>query len=46
VSVALYGYRDHLYVGLDADATSFPDLGVFRELLARSFDEVVTASGV
>jgi WS/DGAT/MGAT family acyltransferase len=44
VSIALYGYRDRLYVGLDADATSFPDLEEFRRQLARSFDEVVEAA--
>ncbi len=44
VSIALYGYRDHLYVGLDADATSLPDLDAFRGLLARSFAEVVEAA--
>jgi diacylglycerol O-acyltransferase / wax synthase len=44
VSIALYGYRDRLYVGLDADATSLPDVEHFRELLAASFDEVVAAA--
>jgi diacylglycerol O-acyltransferase / wax synthase len=44
VSIALYGYRDRLYVGLDADATALPDLDAFRDLLARSFAEVVEAA--
>jgi len=44
VSIALYGYRDRLYVGLDADAASFPDLDEFRGLLARSFEQVVEAA--
>jgi hypothetical protein len=44
VSVALYGYRGSLYVGLDADATSFPDLDAFRALLARCFAELVEAA--
>ena len=44
VSVALYGYRDHLYVGLDADATSFPDLAAFRGMLTQSFEDVVAAA--
>ena len=44
ISVALYGYRDRLYVGLDADATSLPDLDEFRALLARSFDEVIASA--
>jgi diacylglycerol O-acyltransferase len=43
VSIAFYGYRDRLYVGLDADATALPDLDEFRRLLARSFDEVFAA---
>jgi WS/DGAT/MGAT family acyltransferase len=45
VSIALYGYRDRLYVGIDTDATSLPDLDDFRRLLARSFEEVVGAAG-
>ena len=44
ISIALYGYRDRLYVGLDADATSFPDLAEFRRRLSESFDEVIAAS--
>jgi WS/DGAT/MGAT family acyltransferase len=45
VSIALYGYRDHLYVGIDSDATAMPDLDTFRGLLRRSFAEVVEAAG-
>jgi WS/DGAT/MGAT family acyltransferase len=44
VSIAFYGYRDRLYIGLDTDATSLPDLDDFRDLLARSFDEVIEAA--
>jgi WS/DGAT/MGAT family acyltransferase len=44
VSIALYGYRDHLFVGLDADATSLPDLAAFRSLLVRGMEEVVAAA--
>ena len=44
VSIALYGYRDRLYVGLDTDATALPDLDEFRGLLRRSFLEVVEAA--
>ena len=43
VSVALYGYDGRLFVGLDADGTSMPDLDDFREMLARSFEEVIRA---
>ena len=45
VSIALYGYRDRLYVGLDTDATSLPDLDDFRGLLERSFEELIEAAG-
>jgi WS/DGAT/MGAT family acyltransferase len=44
VSIALYGYRDRLYVGLDTDATSLPDLAEFRAQLARGLEEVVAAA--
>lgn len=44
ISVALYGYRDRLFVGIDADATAVPDVEVFCEELARSFERVVAAS--
>jgi len=43
VSVALYGYRDRLFIGLDADATSMPDLDEFAGMLERSFKELVRA---
>jgi WS/DGAT/MGAT family acyltransferase len=43
ISVALYGYRDRLFVGIDADATSVPDLDAFCSELARSFERVVAA---
>ncbi len=45
VSIAFYGYRGRLHVGLDTDATSMPDLDDFRRLLARSFAEVIDAAG-
>jgi WS/DGAT/MGAT family acyltransferase len=44
VSIALYGYRDRLYIGLDADGTAVPDVGDLAARLAASFDEVVAAS--
>ena len=44
VSIALYGYCGRLFVGLDADATSFPDLDPFRARLAESFAAVVEAA--
>jgi WS/DGAT/MGAT family acyltransferase len=44
ISVALYGYRGRLYVGLDADATSFPDLDDFRRMLEDAFAELIEAA--
>ena len=44
ISVALYGYRGRLFVGIDADATAVPDVDVFCTELARSFERVVAAS--
>jgi WS/DGAT/MGAT family acyltransferase len=44
VSVALYGYRESLFVGLDADGTSMPDLAEFREMLRDSFATVIEAA--
>ena len=44
VSVALYGYRGRLFVGLDADATAMPDTDVFRGMLAAAFQELVGAA--
>jgi WS/DGAT/MGAT family acyltransferase len=43
VSIALYGYRDRLYVGLDADGTAMPDLDAFRAGLIDSFEELSAA---
>jgi diacylglycerol O-acyltransferase len=45
VSVALYGYRGRLGIGLDADPTAMPDADAFRGMLARSFGELVAAAG-
>lgn len=44
ISVALYGYRDRLFVGVDADATAVPDLDAFCGELTRSFARVVGRS--
>ena len=46
VSIALYGYDERLYVGLDADGTAMADAEDFRDLLTRSFEAVVAAAGV
>jgi WS/DGAT/MGAT family acyltransferase len=44
VSVALYGYRDRLYVGLDADGAAVPDVADLAAKLAASFDELIAAA--
>jgi diacylglycerol O-acyltransferase len=44
VSIALYGYDQRLYVGIDADRTAMPDLHVFEEMLRAAFAEVIEAA--
>jgi hypothetical protein len=46
VSVALYGYRDRLFIGLDSDETSMPDVERFQEMIELSFAELYQAAGV
>ena len=46
VSIALYGYRGRLFIGLDADGTAMPDLAGFEEMLRASFAELGMAVGV
>ena len=43
VSIALYGYRDSLFIGLDADGTAMTDLDEFEDMLCASFSELVRA---
>lgn len=45
ISVALYGYRNRLFVGVDADATAVPDVDVFCRALARSFERIAAPGG-
>jgi hypothetical protein len=40
VSIALYGYRGRLFIGLDADGTAMTDLEAFRGMLRESFAEL------
>jgi hypothetical protein len=40
VSVALYGYRDRLFIGLDSDETSMPDIDAFKDMIRASFAEL------
>jgi WS/DGAT/MGAT family acyltransferase len=46
VSVALYGYRDRLFIGLDSDEALMPDIAKFQEMIHASFDELGRAAGV
>ncbi len=46
VSIALYGYRGRLFVGLDADGTAMPDVGAFEEMVRESFAELAETAGV
>lgn len=46
VSVALYGYRDRLFIGLDSDETSMPDVEQFEAMIRLSFDELCRATRV
>jgi WS/DGAT/MGAT family acyltransferase len=44
VSIALYGYDQRLYIGIDADRTAMPDLGAFEQMLRSGFSEVIEAA--
>jgi WS/DGAT/MGAT family acyltransferase len=39
-SIALYGYRDRLFVGIDADETVMPDVGAFQAMIVEAFEEL------
>jgi WS/DGAT/MGAT family acyltransferase len=43
LSIALYGYRDDLYVGVDADATAVDDADAICGLLERGLFEIAEA---
>lgn len=45
VSVALYGYRDRLFIGLDSDDTSMPDVDAFKDMITAAFHELRVAAG-
>ncbi len=40
VSVAVYGYRDRLFIGLDSDETSMPDIDTFKNMIRAAFVEL------
>jgi diacylglycerol O-acyltransferase len=41
LSIALYGYRDHVYIGVDADGTAVTELDTVCSMIERSLAEVV-----
>ena len=43
-SIALYGYRDRLFIGIDADEAVMPDVDAFRGWIVDAFEELVAAS--
>jgi diacylglycerol O-acyltransferase len=43
-SIALYGYRDLLHIGIDADATILSETDSFTEMIRQSFEELRAAS--
>ncbi|MGH0034537.1 MAG: wax ester/triacylglycerol synthase domain-containing protein [Myxococcota bacterium] len=45
VSIALYGYRGRLFIGIDADGTAMPDARAFEGMLRDSFAELGEAAG-
>jgi WS/DGAT/MGAT family acyltransferase len=45
VSIALYGYRGKLFIGIDADGTAMPDVEGFENMLRASFAELGQAVG-
>lgn len=44
VAIALYSYRDAMYVGLDVDPLAMNDLEHFRDAFAESYAEVVNVA--
>lgn len=46
VSVALYGYRDRLFIGLDADLATMHDVDDFKRMIREAFAELAQAAGI
>ena len=44
-SVALYGYREHLYIGVTSDETTMPDAKRFERMIRAAFAELQGAAG-
>jgi diacylglycerol O-acyltransferase len=45
-SVALYGYRDRLFIGIDADETVMADVAAFRAMIGEAFGELASVARV
>jgi hypothetical protein len=45
-SIALYGYRDRLFIGIDADEATMPDVVAFQDMVRTAFAEMATAAGI
>jgi hypothetical protein len=45
-SIALYGYRDRLFIGIDADETVMPDVAAFQGMIEEAFAEMAAAARV
>jgi hypothetical protein len=43
-SIALYGYRDSLFIGVDADETVMHDVDAFRAWIVEAFEELAAAA--
>jgi len=43
-SIALYGYRDRLFIGIDADETVMPDVEEFQRMIADAFTALAAAA--
>ena len=39
-SVALYGYRDRLFIGIDADEAVMPDVESFERMIVEAFEDL------
>jgi len=44
VSVALYGYRDRLFIGLNSDRNTMPDVESFQRHIVEAFEELRAAA--
>ncbi len=40
LSVALYGYRDRLFIGLNSDQALMPDVEAFKSMMVETFEEL------